>query len=394
MQFIPIFEMCQVSFRQDQKVCRLLEDGKAIPEARTIRVVIPINIEGNCLRLTFRNPVVEQAGWIDAVSVACCDEAGIIDPSAAVSVCVGGKSSFAIAAGSSIVSDDIFFVVKPGTYLAISIYTSRQPFCGNCFFPYVQQSPPGNHCEANFPDTSFSVNDSGTVLDGPKVPYLSLVEAATASQPNVVVCFGDSITQQGYWYSVFMKNLYRTYPGKVCVLNAGIGGNRLMRDSSPTVGGKYGDAGISRFEKDVLQIPGVSHITFALGVNDIMHGNTYLDHTPPPSAEEFAAGCHQVAKLCREHGIRTMAFTVYPATLSEDSCRAAVLKPLYDDYNQAIRGAGFDRVLELEPLLGEAGHQRYKAGLCNEDGLHINAAGGVVLAEAINLDWFAYGIDC
>lgn len=389
VQFVPVFKMCQISYRQDRDVQKLLETKAPIPEGRTLRVIVPTNIEGERLRLTFQNPDVVRDGWIDEVTVAQCDETGVIDPSTTTAVRVGGASSFAIAAGGSAVSDEVCYTVKPGAYLAISVYTQRQPFCGNYFLPYVLQSPPGNHCGENFSDTAFSARDSGTILDEPRVPYLALVEAATASEPNVVVCFGDSITQQGYWYSVFLKNLYRAHPGKVCVLNAGIGGNRLVRDSSPVVGGTFGKAGICRLDEDVLQVPGVTHMTFALGVNDVMHGNTFLDQTPPPSIEEFTAGCHQVAQACREHGIQTMAFTVYPATLSENPEYAAVLKPLYDGYNRGIRNAGFDSVLELEPLLGESGQQRYKDGLCQEDGLHINAAGGTVLAEAMDLRWFA-----
>lgn len=389
MQFVPVFKMCQVSYRQDRDVQKLLEAKAPLPEGRTLRVIVPVNTEGERLRLTFRNPDAAQEGWIDEASVARCDETGAIDPSTATAVRVGGAGSFAIAAGGSAVSDALRYAVKPGGYLAISVYTQRQPFCGNCFLPYVLQSPPGNHCRENFPDTAFSARGSGTVLDEPRVPYLALVEVLTASASNVAVCFGDSITQQGYWYSVFLRNLYRAYPGTVCALNAGIGGNRLVRDSSPVVGGAFGKAGICRLDEDVLQVPGVTHMIFALGVNDIMHGNTFLDQTPPPSIEEFAAGCRQVAQACRAHGIQTLAFTVYPAALSEDAAYAAALKPLYDGYNCGIRSAGFDSVLELEPLLGESGQQRYKDGLCQEDGLHINAAGGTVLAEAIDLRWFA-----
>lgn len=388
MEFVPVFKMCQVSYRQDRNVRKLRAEKRRIPEGRTLRVIVPINIEGERLRLTFHNPDDRQAGWVDEVSVARCDETGVIAPSSAMGVCVGGRKRFAIQAGGSVISDEICCAVYPGEYLAISIYAGAQPFCGNYFLPYVRQSPPGNYCSKNFADTSFSNYDTGTILDEPRVPFLALAEVAAAYRPNVAVCFGDSITQQGYWYSVFLKNLYSAYPGKVCLLNAGIGGNRLVRDSSPAVDGAFGKAGILRLEEDVLCIPGVTHMTFALGVNDVMHGNTYLDQMPPPSAEEFAAGCRRVVQACRKQGVKTMAFTVYPAALSGDPVYAAHLKALYDGYNNGIRDAGFDTVLELEPLLGEPGRQRYRTGLCQEDGLHINAAGGVVLAQAIDLQWF------
>lgn len=92
-----------------------------------------------------------------------------------------------------------------------------------------------------------------------------------------------------------------------------------------------------------------------------------------------------------------MAFTIYPSTLEfplpagQDLGRRAYLEPFFHAYNQAIRTAGFDRVMELQPILGYKHRLGYRKGLAQSDGLHLNRRGGRLLADAIDADWFVDG---
>ncbi|RZJ83435.1 MAG: SGNH/GDSL hydrolase family protein, partial [Massilia sp.] len=59
------------------------------------------------------------------------------------------------------------------------------------------------------------------------------------------------------------------------VVNAGIGGNRLLNPGNATIGGfqgiipLFGQAALTRFDRDVLTQPGVEAVIGLLGVNDL-----------------------------------------------------------------------------------------------------------------------------
>ncbi len=49
---------------------------------------------------------------------------------------------------------------------------------------------------------------------------------------------------------------------RLAVVNAGIAGNRLLSDG-------YGVSALSRFDRDALALPGVTHIVLLEGLNDV-----------------------------------------------------------------------------------------------------------------------------
>ena len=70
------------------------------------------------------------------------------------------------------------------------------------------------------------------------------------------------------------------------ILNAGIGGNRVVSE------GTYGSGinALARFEVDALSHPGVTHIIVMEGINDI--GNARQN--PTPTAEDLIAAHKQL----------------------------------------------------------------------------------------------------
>ena len=106
-----------------------------------------------------------------------------------------------------------------------------------------------------------------------------------------IVAFGSSLTDgdgstkdtNHRWPDVLAERLQKADPNaEIGVLNEGIIGNRLLFDfeSPRQAGGPFGDvfqklgpalgqSGLARFERDVLEQPGVKYVILALGVNDM-----------------------------------------------------------------------------------------------------------------------------
>ena len=142
---------------------------------------------------------------------------------------------------------------------------------------------------------------------------LSRVEVDAPDAAGAIVAFGDSITDgaastadtNSRWPDVLAKRLLSPpAPTKMGILNAGIGGNRVLSE------GAYG-AGINalaRFEIDVLSQAGVTHVIVMEGINDI--GNARQN--PTPTAEDLIAGHKQLIARAHARGLTMLGATLTP----------------------------------------------------------------------------------
>lgn len=102
------------------------------------------------------------------------------------------------------------------------------------------------------------------------IPLITGLDVYTSKENQAIVTFGDSITA-GMWPDFFAQRLNRLEIKHLSVLRQGIGGNRILHDSSQQFDGLYGIAGIKRFEDDAIKQSGVKYIIILEGINDIMH---------------------------------------------------------------------------------------------------------------------------
>ncbi len=78
------------------------------------------------------------------------------------------------------------------------------------------------------------------------------------------------------------------------MVNAGIGSNRLLHDTPST-------SALSRFDRDVLSVPGVAKVIMLLGINDIQYSRRIpadaisADETRP-CASSLSAPLHGASK--------------------------------------------------------------------------------------------------
>jgi lysophospholipase L1-like esterase len=100
---------------------------------------------------------------------------------------------------------------------------------------------------------------------------LSEVDVGASDRSKAVVALGDSITDghgtttngNDRWTDILARR-FQLSPctADIGVLNAGIGGNRVLLD-------QLGPNALARFDRDVLARPGVSFLILLEGVNDL-----------------------------------------------------------------------------------------------------------------------------
>jgi lysophospholipase L1-like esterase len=210
-----------------------------------------------------------------------------------------------------------------------------------------------------------------------------------------VAILGDSITDgrgsttngNDRWPDVLSRRL-RAVPAtsQIAVLNLGIGGNRLLRDT-------VGPNALARFDRDVLARPGVRWLIVLEGINDIGTAlGARAKGEPWASADDVIGAYRQIVDRAHAHDIRVFGATILPFegfaayfTADAESDRRNV--------NEWIRRSGrFDGVIDFDAIARDAAApSRLAAAVDGGDHLHPSAAGYRIMGEAIDLALFTKG---
>lgn len=221
---------------------------------------------------------------------------------------------------------------------------------------------------------------------------LSGIEVEAAASARSVVVVGDSITdgatasldQDQRWTDHLAARLA---PEGIAVVNAGISGGRLLRDG-------MGESALGRFQRDVLDQPGVASVIVLIGVNDISWpGTAFARDETRPTLPELQAGYRDLAKRAHARGLRILGATLTPfaGALPDtplDDYYAPGKDALRQQLNAWLRTAGpFDAVIELDTALRDpADSSRMAAAYDSGDHLHPSDAGNRAMAEAVDLE--------
>ena len=352
---------------------------------QTLRQQLAPTLGGERIRIRFSNRFGKAPLRIAAASVARSTGADAISPATLRVLRFGGRSSLTVAPGAEAWSDGVDLKIEAGQAVAVSAFLDRAtPFATvHLLSADTSWAAPGNAVAAPKLQgaTPLKWNHIVTGLD-----------VLTTQSVRTVVAFGDSITAGGGEagdgaYPDMLATRLRDNPqvGRgVAVLNAGIGGNRLLVDG-------IGPNGLSRFARDALGQSGVTHTIVLLGTNDIGRGvfigapgntDTVRDM---PTAERITDGLQQLVKQARAKGIKVLIGTVPPFKNT----------PYWTEDNEAMRNAvnrwirsrqDVDGVIDFDAALrNPADPQTLNPPFDNGDHLHPSRAGHAAMAAAVDL---------
>jgi lysophospholipase L1-like esterase len=225
------------------------------------------------------------------------------------------------------------------------------------------------------------------------------VEVAAAPRTlGSVVALGDSITDgvgsqtgaNARWPNALARRLHALPEGAVGVVDAGIGGNRVL-ESSPI----YGVDALARFKRDVLDQAGVRTVIVLEGLNDIGFSRSRSPLTFPhatASAAQLIGAYQQLIAEAHSAGIKILGGTLTPFR------GARYWSPAGEAEREAInrwvrRSGAFDGVIDFARAVADPGHPTtlnpaYDSG----DHLHLNDAGYRAMAGAISLRLLILGL--
>ncbi len=369
---------------------------------QTIREVVHTTIGGGALRIRLSNTFGTRSIRLDAVFVGLQKtrlqkEGAALVPRSNHEVTFGGSRSIAIPEGAEVLSDPVSFAVGSGQNLAISLFTAGETgpatVHGSAFQTnYVSGS--GNFAAEEGTNAFATAARSKTIGSW---YFLSAVEVLVpASVKGAVVALGDSITdgassrldKNERWTDVLGRRLLDNHI-QIAVLNAGIGGNRVLT-TSPC----WGQNALARLGRDVLAQAGIEAVILFEGTNDIGQPDAPAADTSPcrsrtqVTADEIIAGYKQIIARTHARGLNIFGATILPYrglgawTAAGEAKRVAV--------NQWIRTSGaFDGIIDFDadlrdPTTPARLAPQYDSG----DHLHPGPAGHEAMGNAVDLALF------
>jgi lysophospholipase L1-like esterase len=347
----------------------------------SVRQIVRLSAGGRRIRVRISNEFGDNAMRLGGVHLALAAKDGDVVPGSDHVLTFSGQRSTLIPAHAPTLSDPVDWKLPALSKLAISIYLP-------------ENTPPPAHRISEYVSASGDFAAAERMAGAQLMrsgALVSEVEVQSAGARRVVVTLGDSITE-GFGSAV---NEFHGWPDRLAerltasaaaqgwsLVGAGINSNRLLHDGP-------GSGALSRFDRDVLSVPGVSLVLLLEGINDIGYS-----HTVPAeavTAPDIVAAYSQLIARAHQHGIAIVAGTIPP--FEDSHYYDAEGERMREAVNQWIRSSGaFDGIVDFDAVLRDPAHPtRVKAALERGDHLHPNDAGYAAMGDAIDLEIFARG---
>lgn len=351
-------------------------------ENQSLRQVVRISRGGSEVRVRLSNVYGTGPLRLTGATIGRAADGASIVPGSLRPVLFAGKRSTVVPAGRQVASDAVRLRVAPLERLTVTFYFAKRtgPATFHPFALATSYRAAGNRLRDGSAGSYTETSQSWYYLSGIDV---------SGRHGGAVVAFGDSITDGSF----STPDANNRYPDELAerlvaahcdkgVVNAGIGGNRVLTDSPG-----FGDRAIARFGRDALGQPGVRTVIVLEGINDI--GLGVGPESKAVTAEELIAGHRKLIRAAHARGVTMVGATIlpfagvtYPGYYTEDG------EKVRDAVNQWIRTSGeYDEVADFDRALADpADPDRLNPAYDGGDGLHPNDAGMRVMAETIDLD--------
>ncbi|MDC0667101.1 SGNH/GDSL hydrolase family protein [Nannocystis radixulma] len=361
-------------------------------KAQTVRQVIRTSIGGSGVRIRLSNLFGAMPLTIGPVRVARHAGGPAIKPGTDQAVTFDGKTTVTIAPGGDVLSDAIASPVAALEELAVSLYLP-----GGTPASTVHQV--GNQTVfLATGDTTAAIEFTPEGEADDTRYFLTDVEVAADPAARTIVALGDSITdgvgstenQNARWPDALAKRLQADPAlATIAVVNSGIAGNRIVHDAAAPY---RGPSSLSRFDRDVLNKPGVRWVLLLQGGNDISASDVLTAPEQKVSAQQIIDGMKTLIARAHARGIKVWGATLLPrGGTTFPAPPTAAAKAKREAVNAWIRDSGaFDAVIDFDEAMRDPSDpDRLLPAYDSGDHLHPNDAGYQAMAAAIDLRLFA-----
>lgn len=374
-------------------------DPPAGAKDQTFRLMVKPDIWGPSIRLRFANTFGLRAVSLDDVFVGLQASGGAVVAGSQRRVTFGGRSAVSLPAGGAAVSDPVAltFVASTapleGRRLAVSFHapdaTGPMTWHAKALTTSYLTAPGAGSHGAEESDAAFPYTTTSWF-------FLDRIEVAAEPGTRVIACFGDSITDgtgstlngDDRWPDVLARRVHGAYGGRVAVVNAGIGGNRVTGPAAYTPQTPFagGPSALDRLDRDLRSIPGLSAVVWLEGINDLSAG---------ASAETVIDGLKEGVRRMRAHGpLLIMGATITSALGASGAAGTPEVDARRQAVNAFIRTGGlFDSVADFDAATRDAAtgalRAEFQPGSTSGgpgDRLHPNRAGYQAMGEAVDLE--------
>ncbi|HEY1792679.1 MAG TPA: SGNH/GDSL hydrolase family protein [Opitutaceae bacterium] len=347
----------------------------------TLREFVMPSLGGSRLRVRISNIFGKTPLVLTSAHVAVAGPNGTIVEGSDRMLQFGGAAGTTVPAGASASSDELAWPVRALTRLAVTLVVQ------DC--PADVTGHPGSRATSYFAagDEAAAVS-----LPGPATTahwyFLTELDVWNDTPTDAVVALGDSITDgrgsttdgDNRWTDDLARQLQGNPATRgIAVLNAGIGGNRIVRQG-------LGPTATDRFDRDVLQVPGVRTLIIFEGINDIgsIPGDAKRGR-PVTTAAEIVADLREMTSRAHARGIKVIGGTIAPYGGNEGYA-SEVGEADRQAINAWIRIPGrFDGVIDFDAILRDpANPSRLLPAYDSGDHLHPSEAGYQAVARAID----------
>ena len=357
---------------------------------QTLREIIHTSIGGGTVRVRLSNLFGKQTLEIGAVHVAVRSNGAEIAVDTDRVLLFSGRATVTIPPNAIVFSDSVKLAVPLDSDLAISIYLPHTALGAGIHYSAEQTSylAPGNQAAAS------AIAEPRTVTSW---IFLAGVDVEASATAGAVVAFGDSITDGARstpdtnrrWPNVLATRLLARHGRELGVVDAGIGGNRILHDAQSNVA--FGVNALARFDRDVLEQPGVKYVVILEGINDLGHAGSSAPESETVSVEELIAGFEQLIEKAHERGVRIYGATLTPfeGTVFEGyfSAEKEVKRKALNEWIRTRKA--FDGVIDFDKVVQDPAHpDRVLPAYDCGDHLHPSDAGYKAMADSIDLSLF------
>lgn len=367
---------------------------------QSFRLIVRPDVWGDRFRIRLANTFGTQPITFDAVHVGVSSFAGNVVTGTNRPIVFRGQRSVAVAPGASVYSDGVELKLPAGALtegrkLAVSFHVTGPtgPMTWHAKAlqtSYLSRSRSGVH--------SGDIDDAAFPYTTTSWYFLDAVDVAAPANTVVVCAFGDSITDgtlstlngDDRWPDVLSRRLHAAYGNRVSVVNAGIGGNRILTPERypPPQPFPGGPSALQRLDRDLFGLSGLSAVVLLEGINDISSG---------ASADAVIAGMKELVSRVKAKGIRIVGATMTPSLTANGNSGTPDANIRRQAVNAFIRTSGiFDAVADfdaatVDPNTGALREEFVPNSTIGGAGdrLHPNRAGYQAMGAAIDLKIFA-----